>query len=399
MVSFRSFMASAVLLCAQTVWAEPQYDRLEVTDGVFMKPALAVDVEFDDNIFRLNRNAQSSLVTRVAPAVELETAGDGTRLVLGYGGNYGFVASSSDDNYDHHTVRLDGHLERPRSEVDVTAAFTAASDPRGTGPSDALGLADRVAFTAPAKFEDWRLGVDARFGTRGTRAGASLGYEVLDRKYQNLRDFTRPRDRRRHDFRAGSHYMLTGRTRAVVNVSRTHLDYGFQPEGDATLDSVEHRATAGIRWEGIGGSTGTVQVGWHEKDFDAETRSDQSGLTWEAGVTWTPGLRATLGAFTRSGFEETHNVGSARKVARAGVLWGHTWRDGLRSRVEVEYVEETFRDLDRKDEFHQVAVGLDYDVTPWLTVGAGARYSNRDSNVRAADYDRSVGFVQVKMSL
>lgn len=388
-----------VMFHVHWAWAESQFDSLEVVDGVFMTPALDVAVEYDDNIFRLDRDTTGSVVTRITPVVEFETGSEGSVFALGYGGDYGFFANSSDDNYDHHTLRVDGDLQGPVVGVTFMGAFSTASDPRGTGPTDALAPAARQSFTGPTKFRDWEADVETTIGGRGTRSQVALGYDLLDRSYRNVRDATRARDRQQHTFRLGYDFMLTGTTRALVRVQRRLVDYDFAPTGEAPLDSKEVRVTAGLRWDGHQGTTGSVQLGWQQKDFDDGLRSDMEGFTWDVGVAWEATPRATLGLHSRRDFAEPYNVGSGIEVTRAGALWIHAWRDGLRTRTEVEYVEERFRDLDRVDDRYRVEFSVEHDLQRWLTVGAGVGLSSRDSVVAAADYDRRVGFVQITMTL
>lgn len=388
-------------LLASQSWAGPQYASVQLGEGVLFTPALDVTLEYDDNIFRVDNNKKSSVVTRVEPSFEIEVQQERTRLGFSYAGNYGIFASSSDDNYDNHTGRIDFGLRGARSDLDIYGAFVAGSDPRGTGPSDGLG--DNVArniFTKPTEYHEWQWGVAAHFGTRGTRSNLRLSYDGQDREYQNFRQFTQDRDRTRHNLGARLGYALTGKTQAVLDLRRSEIDYDLTPaDGNRRLDSKEHRITAGLTWEATGRTSGTVLLGWKEKDFDSPTRDTSDGFTWELGLTWAPRPYSVFDIYTRNDFQETDNVGSAKDISTAGINWTHRWSDRLRTTTGFEYAQEDYEDFVRKDDFYRFNFAFDYDFQRWLSLGLGVRIASRDSNVAAADYDRNIIFVRAQMGL
>lgn len=386
-------------LAAAQGMAAPQYASIEVGEGLFMTPALDVQLEYDDNIFQSERNEKDSLVTRVAPAVEWEARQERGRVAFGYAGNYAFFANSSDDNVDNHAFRADAEYQGSRSSLGLYGTFAMASDPRGTGPSDGLGDAFALeVFDKPTEFDEWGWGIDAGFEP-GARLGLTLGYGFLDKEYQNFREFTRERDRSTDSYSLGLSYALTGKTSAVMNLSRSDIEYDFTPAGAAALDSKQDRITAGLKWEATARTTGNVQFGWEEKDFDDPSRDKADGFTWEAGIDWSPRTYSTFSLSTMNTFTETDNVGSAKEVSSVGVGWRHSWNDRLSTNVGLDYSEEDFEDFDRADDFYSFSLAFDYAFQRWMALSGGVKISSRDSNQTAADFDRNIVFVRAMMSL
>jgi hypothetical protein len=391
-------LACGLSLAAGAVTAAPQYAAIELGEGLIMTPGLDINLEYDDNIFQSSSNKKSSFITRVAPAVEWQARQEHARFTLGYAGNYGIFASSSDDNYDDHFVRADLDFEGARTDLNLYGSFEAAHDPRGTGPSDGLG--DNVArdvFTKPTEYDEWAWGTSVVF--RGSRTQLRAGYGYVDKKYQNFRQFTRDRDRSTDRFNVGVAYALTGKTNAVVNASRLKTDYSFERAGVPSLDSDQDRLTAGIEWEATARTTGSVQFGWEWKDFDDPARSKVDGFTWGAEIEWAPRTYSTFALFTENRFQETDNVGSAKDTSSVGLSWSHDWSDRLATTAGFDYAREKYKGFDRKDDFYRFSLGFDYDFRRWMTLGGGVRISSRDSNVVAADYDRNIVYLRAMMSL
>lgn len=386
------------LVAAQTV-AAPQYASIEVGEGLLLTPALDVDLEYDDNIFQSEDNEKDSLVTRVAPSFEFAAERERTRATLSYGGNYSFFANSSDDNVDNHIVRTGLAFTGARSSLDLFGSFARSSDPRGTGPSDGLGdVAARRIFTEPTESDTWSWGANASFQPGG-RLGLTLGYGFSDLKYQNFRQFTRERDRQTEQFSLGLDYVLTVKTSAIVNLSRAKTDYDFTPANGNSLNSDQDRITAGLRWEATARTTGSVQFGWQEKDFDDPARGKVDGFTWDASIDWAPKTYSVFTFSTGNTFTETDNVGSAKEVSTVGVSWSHGWSDRLGTTTGLQYAEEEFKDFARTDDFYRFTLEFDYDFRRWMTLGGGVKISSRASDVDAADYDRNIVFLRAMMSL
>lgn len=389
----------ALPLIAVSGHAAPQYASIEIGEGMFLTPALDVELRYDDNIFQTERNEKSSMVTTVSPALELEARQEHGRVALSYGGAYGFYSNSSDDNFDNHTVRLDLGLRGARTDFDAYGAFNKVYEPRGTGVTDGLGDFFLDAFDEPVEYDEWQWGAAVHFGTRGTRSRLRLAYDGFEREYQNFRAFTVARDRTQHRYTATLGYALTGKTSAVLNVGRTDIDYDFTPTTQASLDSTEYRVTAGLEWEATAKTTGRVGLGWKWKDFDDAARGDQDSLTWELGVTWSPRTYSVFDFYTRNEFIETDNVGSAKDVSIVGVDWVHAWSDRLRTNTGLRYSRENYKNFVREDDFYRFSFSFDYDFQRWLTAAVGVRISSRDSNVASADYDRNVVFLRAQVGL
>ncbi len=391
-------LACGLALLAGAVTAAPRDAAIELGEGLLMTPALDVDFEYDDNIFRSSDDEKGSFITRVAPSLEWEVRQEWARFTFGYAGDYGFFSNSSDDNYDNHALRADVGFEGAGADLNVYGSFAASHDPRGTGPADGLGdEVSRDVFTSPTEFDEWGWGTHVVF--RGSRTELRAGYSYLDKEYQNFRAFTRPRDRSTDRFSVGVTYAMTDEASAVANASRSKIDYDFAEAGMPSLDSDQDRLTAGLEWELTDRTSGSVHLGWEWKDFDDSARAKVDGFTWEAEISWAPRTDSTFSLSTESRLMETDNVGSAKDTSSVGVLWSHDWSDRLTVNTGFDFVREDYEDFDRKDDFYRFSLGFDYNLRRWMTLAGGVRINSRDSNVAAAVYDRNIVFLRAMMSL
>lgn len=81
------------------------------------------------------------------------------------------------------------------------------------------------------------------------------------------------------------------------------------------------------------------------------------------------------------------------------VGWNHGWNGITTSNLSVLYAEDEYEDFDRKDDRTEVQFRITRSLDRWLDVGAGYRYEERDSDIRAFEYDLNVFFVDIELSL
>lgn len=394
----------SVALCAlaSSAQAAPEYGSFPVSEGAVVTPALDVEARYDDNIFQTDRNEKDSLVTVLSPAVALEAGSGLDKVSLSYSGEYGAYESSSDDNYDDHGIRAEGHFEGGRGALDGYAGFVMEHDDRGTGPSNGLGGLTTGAFTAPTEYEEALYGVGVTLGNSSRRGRVELGYDGSEIEYQNFETFTRARDRQRDTFRGKVAYDLTGKTDLVLQASTSQVKYDFTPVGQRELDSTENRILAGVEWEATAKTSGEFKLGWQDKDFDDSTRDDQDGgFTWEIGVTWQPRTYSTLGFTTQNSFRETDNEGDVIETTSYSATWDHNWSERLSWNAGLTFNNEDYKGSlsGREDDFFSANFGVSYDFQRWITLATGVKVANRDSSVSRADFDRNQVFVKAFMSL
>jgi hypothetical protein len=380
--------------------AAPDYASIPLTDGVRATPALDLETRHDGNIFQTDDNEEDSIVTVVSPAVSLEAGGGLDSLTASYSGSYGYYESSSDDNYADHSFSIDGSKGGGLGTLSGYVGLDLGHDDRGTGPSNGLGGLTTAVFDEPTEFETYSWGGMVAL-TGGGRTSIDLGYDGLDTEYTNFRSFTRARDRRSDEFSVDVGYELTGKTSAVLEASTKDVRYDFTPAGADELDSDEIRVSGGLEWDATARTTGRVTLGWKEKDFDAASRDDQSGLTWGAQVTWAPKTYSTFTFGTQNGFRETDNEGDVIETTSYNVGWNYAMNERFSWNTGVSLTTEEYEGAasGRDDDFYSFNVSADYDWRRWLTVSGGLDLSMRSSSEDRADFDRNKVFVRVMMGL
>jgi uncharacterized protein (PEP-CTERM system associated) len=205
---------------------------------------------------------------------------------------------------------------------------------------------------------------------------------------------------REHDkpgFRVTGYYRLAPKTRMLLEYRYDDYDYLL---ASSLLDSKKETYLVGLTWTATARTVGTLKFGREERDFDSGLKKDKDASAWEADLVWQPVKSATLTFNTTKGTEEGSVTEDLVDVTRFKVAWNHQLAPRLTSDVSYAYADEEYQDLfGREDEVNEVGVGLNYDVTRWVTVGVGYRYKDRDSNVAVRDYDRNVYMLNVNLSL
>lgn len=400
-VSFRRVVltGASLAICAGPALGAPDYRPVTLSDGVFLTPALDVEHRYDDNIFQTDSDEQDSSVTVVSPAAEVALESGNNAFTFGYGGAYGFFESSSQDNYDDHSLRAAYDRSGGRVGLEAYAAYFRGHDARGTGPSNGLGDLSTSIFDEPTIYDLYEWGAGLLLGAPQGRTRVRLGYDASEREYTNFRDITRARDRDSETFSGKVSFRVSGRTDLVAEASRQQFDYTFTEPGDLTLDSDEVRYLVGAEWQATGKTSGELKIGFQEKDFEDSARSDEDGLTWQVGVTWEPRTYSSFTLSTSKTFRETDNVGNVIATTGYGVSWNHSWMERVSTDVGISLNEEDYEGTNREDDFMSFTGSVNYDWRRWMTLNAGVRVSTRDSSLATAEFDRNVVFIGAQFGL
>ena len=81
------------------------------------------------------------------------------------------------------------------------------------------------------------------------------------------------------------------------------------------------------------------------------------------------------------------------------LIWNHKWNQSIASRAAVGVLKTEFAGTTRADSATSVALGVDYSLRRWLTVGLDWAMTDNSSNVSAQAFKRNITMLTVNASL
>lgn len=384
--------AAGSLLLLGTAWAQADpVTGYRLGPALRLEPSLGARIWHTDNLYYAASDETRATALLIDPALVLAYTPSSGEYKLGYRGQAGRFNTFDEDNYFDHEGFFTGDiraLARHRFEYDVRykRGHDAFGSNRTQGISggedremdiwDESGLAGKYTFGHP----EAALNLYARAG-------------VVDKEYTTNRAAgTRFLDYRANAIGGGVLYRIGPRTRAVLDLE--HQDIEYDTDANPTFDGELQRALVGLRWLATAKTTGEVLVGHYARNFDADARSDVSGLDWQAKVNWMPRARTQLSVTTGRLVRETYLLGENfinEEYLRLG--WRQDWSARIYSDLLLSYYGDTFEGTTRDDDILGAAATGFYRLTRQVTMKGGVEYSERDSTADALDFERNIIFV------
>ena len=361
-------------------------------------PTLNTRAEYIDNLFRSENDEKSTWATKYTPAVRAWMQSGLNIYSLRYEAEISNYASSHDDDFTDQTVNLDIHQEfNARNTLNLKGEFYDGHEERGSGLSDGFGR----QIDEPVEYERSMYGGDYTFGAASSKARLTLAAKVEEYEYKNLRDLTQFRDRERDTMGATLFVAIAPKTDVLVEVRQIENEYdaadpNFQ---GGSLDSEEYNYYVGASWDATAKTSGSVRVGWYDRDFESGLRKDADGFSWEADVTYSPRTYSQWNLQGRRYFQETTGLGDAINTNEASLSWNHKWSDHSRTELGLTFASEDYIGSDRDDDRLDFEAGYYYGWRRWLDLGIGYRLEDRDSTLDAQTYTRNVLFLDAEFSL
>lgn len=364
--------------------------------GMTITPVLSLSETYDDNIRENGINEQSSWVTNINPSVLVEAI-DGLNVYqLEYDINHALVHSARDDDYTNHKLRGMAHFElNSRNRL----TFNARYDHTET-------LTDTTVLDESDKFKTLYADAVYGFGVPTAIMNADLGVNYTRMRTRNSDDINADREYDRFGMLYTLYYRIGPRTRLLAEYRYDDYEYELTPltiDNSSAYDNKRHRAYVGATWAATAKTTGSVRVGYERRKFDDNNVSDTNGASWEADLTWTPRTYSTVTLSTSKSVEPGRISSRFVDTTQVGANWNHYWTPRFSSDLFYRWADEEYKyqssPLDRDDDLHEAGFEVRYDVQRWMTVGLGFRWKDRDSDVAARDYDRSLATINLKVSL
>ncbi|GAA0691867.1 hypothetical protein GCM10009104_18560 [Marinobacterium maritimum] len=351
-------------------------------------PTLELSERYDDNFRETGGNEESSWITTIKPTFELAAQDRLNIYKLTYSFNSEIFHSSQDDNNTDHHLDADAHMEfSARSRLDLNVGYDKMED-----------VADTEVEGTNDKYHTYNIGGVYGYGAESATMQFELGANQEWKRYDNKGGINADMERDTLSLGATAYYRLAPKTRALAEIRYNDYDYKL---ASSTLNSDAMAYLLGVTWDATAKTSGTAKVGYEKKDFDSAAREDADNSMWEVGVTWKPRSYSAFTLNTRRGLDEGSDGADGEdyiETTRTSLNWNHEWSSYLSSDVNYAFTDEQY-ETDREDETSEFAIGLNYDLRRWATVGVGYKYKDVDSNVASERYDNNVYQVKLTMGL
>jgi hypothetical protein len=340
---------------------------------------LAISAAYDDNIYLSARNAESDLVTRVAPSVAYRTGdkldGEGGYLSVAYRPTVvAYAENSSNDR-----IEQEASWEAGWRGKAIRFAYSGTSRQLGDATADTGTLTDRSEVSNSVRIA-WSLrekitvelaaGHDSTGYDSSAFADSSLTYGEVALRYAYS-----PKTRLGLIYKAGT----------------------FEVDGSG--EQTVNRATARIEWNPTRKISVDVEAGFEHRSFD--NGSDTTPVV-EARVGWQPreGTEIYLKGYRR---EEASAFLAGQNYTQGGVALGISQRLGGKwtgkletglERAEYSRVSGT-GPAGRVDRIRFIRPSLEYRFTDDFSMGLYYRYSENRSNNPAFGYENHSAGVEM----
>ena len=366
-------------------------------------PSIEVLLENSSNIQRRSdvENSDNRLV--INPALGYRTNIGRHGFYASYTGRFVRHADFTQENTNANDVSLKLGLDlSKRWDLDVFGGFGNSREERGvSGTRDFfLSVEDGVFVDqGPDRISYENIGFDLVYGRKLEGLTAVLGYE---RDTSNFRSESGDliegggRDRATDTVHFDVNYRLKGNTAVFARIENRNSNFD---RFEDSLDSEETQWLIGLRAKATSRLSGVIGYGQTDRDFDDSSLNGFDGNIYYGNLTYSikPFSTIQLG-FARSIEESSSSDASFFVSELFSLSWEHALTDHLVFDAFVKTLDDDFEN-GRRDEFVDWGVSLDYDIRPWLTIGAYYEDIDRDSNTAGVAFEDRIFGIRLRSDL
>lgn len=357
----------------------PRSDQLEgLPLGSFVvHPRLAVDVEYDDNIFRTDTNRVGDWVFRVRPSITVDSEWDVHALQFYAQGELTRLASNSSENYESFLVGTRGRFDI-NDEFSVNGEAEFARIRLGRGQPGSVGpgvnsVVHQITTGLSLSYNGDPLYV--RVGPRFQRVMYVEGDGGINQDY-NLFEIAG---------RIG--YKFTPELSAFIDPSYQFVRYDSQTDPFGfQRNSQGFDIRVGVAYDVTRTITAEVGLGYFRRTFSDSRLAPIGGLSALARLYWNPTDTISVEVEGRRGVTEY-------RTALGGVASGNAVNTGVQIRVGWLPIDQLLLDtgfswqqfdytspLSRTDNYFTFDLGGKYYVIPQVFVGLRYIHERRTSD-------------------
>ena len=357
-------------------------------DGAEITPTLQTGVSSNSNFFSTPDDEKSRLIWTVAPKIAAQIDNGPDNYKLNLASKTSFHNKDTTDNFTQVNVGIGTHQEfTSQHRLDVTGIADWLYEPRGSGLTEGLG----DAAAELVKYRQQNLTGRYEYGALSSKAQVALTAGYSSKEYQNFRAISQFRDFDKTLFGITGYYNTQAATRAFVELTREDYRYDVIDSTGISRNSDDIKLLLGVEWEATAVTSGSVKLGYQNKEFDSNLREDFSGLSWEAAVNWQPLSYSTVQLMTSRAAKDPLVEGDYIRESAYGITWNHGWSDYLSSQVGVNYIDEQYTgNIGRKDTTKSARLGLNYIANNFGMISTYIDFIDKNSTQPTIEFDHVV---------
>lgn len=363
----------------------PRSDQLEgIALGSFVvHPRLAVDVEYDDNVFRTDTGRVSDWVFRARPGIAVDSEWDQHALQFYVQGELARYASSTGLGYEAFTVGTRGRFD-VTDEIAVNGEAEFARIRLGPGqPGVVGGSSESIVhqFTTGLSVSYNGDPFYARIGPRFQRVVYVQGDGGIDQDFNQFEIASR------------FGYKITPELSVFIDPSYTWVRYDQQVDPFGfQRNSHGFDIRAGIAYDITRTITAEAGLGYFHRSYSDPRLAPIGGLSALARLYWNPTDQISVELEGKRGVTEY-------RTALAGVASGNAVSTGISLRVGYLPIDQLLFDagfawqrldytapLTRTDNYYTFDIGAKYFIIPQVFIGPRYYHETRSSDTAGLGY-------------
>jgi hypothetical protein len=349
-------------------------------------PTFGLTESYDDNIREVEHNAQSSMVTRIAPSFELkaEDRNSATRII--WQPTRYIYHSESDASSTSQRLRADSIMEftdRHRLKLEAEyRKFERTTDTAVEGVND--------------KINNKRVGGVYTYGAKSAANQIDVGANYAQLRYDNADGVNDDKERNTTGLTTTWYHRIGSKTRGLLEYDHTRFDY---LQSNSPRSSKSDALLAGAEWDITARTTGKVRIGYERKNFDESTSKDLDNPTWQIDLQWKPRTYSTFTFLARQALAEGDDGSDAVKATFTQIGWRHGWTERITTVAQAGYGHKVYEGENRTDKLQEYNLAVIYQMRRWLDIELGYRLRDNNSDADNESFLRNVFQLGFNVSL
>ena len=360
-------------------WARP-CDALDLGQwipGLKLTPFFTERMDYETNVFQVPSHSQADAVFKTIPGFLADYTLGPHSLTVGYRAEIlNWVSLTSQDTV-HHIGVVQARLDFPKTFVNIRDDFARTSDPPNTELTGRL-LSDTNVLVPEVEYRIT------------SRLSAGMNYSWTHVSFDDP-SVAVDLDRDEHLIGASVFWKVRPKADLRLNYNYGWKDFKFQSDRNVT----RHQLLASVRGELSPKWSSSFRIGVEHREPDATFQPGYTGLIMGGDWTYRPTERTSITLITDRSVQESTFGDVPFYVTTSGAIgiqqqiWNKFTASARATVGQNEYpVKQTLNGQTdwRHDVFFAYGVGLDYEIRPWLSVGAEYNHIARRSNFNPFDF-------------
>lgn len=366
---------------------KPELDPIGLRLGSFLLyPALDLGHEFDDNIYRTEKDREADLIAHITPRVRLLSDWNNHALEVDAKLDAGRHYDNSSEDFTDWGVGALGRVD-----------FTRASQLLGRARFDHLhedrGSPDGAAGERPTRYDRGQLEFGGSHRVNRVTLSGQAQLVSLDFDDGRAADGSRVNnDDRDRDVWAAAlqlSYEIVPAFQAFIRGAYNFRDYRLSSDDfGLDRDSEGYELALGTEFDLTGVTYGSVYAGYREQNYEDDRLSSVGGFSFGGQLVSNITPITTVQVSVQSEIEET-SVNTAEGF----------WSTSIQARLDHEllrnlilsggltFLLQEYEGIDRDDEVFVATAGATWQANRFLAFGGKYIFESRESQGRAAGID------------